>query len=64
MGMLKTKAVSERLKTRTPLSVTPLLPLIEPVVPPPPICRVPLLMVVPPVYVLEPVRISAPHPPS
>jgi hypothetical protein len=38
--------LSERLKARTPLSTT--LPVIEPVVPPLPICRVPALMVVPP----------------
>ena len=39
--------LSVRLKTRAALSVT--LPAIEPVVPPLPICRVPAVMVVPPV---------------
>ncbi len=39
----------ERLNARTPLSVTALVPLIEPVEPPAPICRVPPLIVVPPV---------------
>ena len=39
--------LSERLKTNVPLFVT--LPMIEPDVPPLPICRVPALMVVPPV---------------
>ena len=45
--MLPSKVMlSERLKIRAALSVT--LPVIEPVVPPLPICRVPAAMVVPP----------------
>ena len=48
MGMLKV-TLSERLKARTALSVTALVPLIEPAPPPAPICRVPPLMVVLPV---------------
>ena len=45
--MLPAKVMlSERLKASTPLSRT--LPMMEPVVPPLPICRVPAAMVVPP----------------
>jgi hypothetical protein len=38
--------LSERLKVSVPVLAT--LPVIEPVVPPLPICRIPALMVVPP----------------
>ena len=46
--LLMKVTVPERLKARTPLATTPLVPLIEPVVPPLPICRVPAVIVVGP----------------
>src|SRR5437762_3353461 len=51
---------SERLKASAALFVT--LPAMLPVVPPLPTCRTPAEMVVPPVYVLLPVRMSLPVP--
>src|SRR5207248_2692769 len=51
---------SDRLKASVPLSTT--LPVIDPVVPPAPSCKVPAEITVPPVYVLFPARVVVPVP--
>ena len=56
--------VPERLNASVALSVTPAVPSIEPVMPPAPICSVPPLIVVAPVYAAEPARINVPAPPT
>ena len=58
---LFTKYVLLRLKDSTPLLVTFPVPKV-PVVAPPPICKVPVLMMVSPLYVLVPESVKVPMP--
>ena len=53
-----------RSKASIPLSVTALVPLIEPTVPPLPICKVPPAIAVQPLKVLLPLRMTVPPPPT